>query len=204
MKKTIFLIILIAILVIFYFFVKKPVEAPHDEDSTDDKKEIVDDRENEPLERQSSGEDAYLSIAGGEYFVTGTNITVSIDNDIIPFVDDENFIEGSVAVQKEFAVGFKKGEDNYVLVPVAVNNGGTGVFVNLALFKEVEGKYQSVDQAFLGDRIIIKDLYISNDQLITVELLDRSPDESFASEPTVPVTAKFSISTDDRIILVRE
>ncbi|MBI1974712.1 MAG: hypothetical protein HYS51_02635 [Candidatus Zambryskibacteria bacterium] len=70
------------------------------------------------------------------------------------------------------------------------SSGGTGIFIYLATFVSGPLNYKGSNAVFLGDRISLQNISIKNG-VITVEYLDRKPDEGFAAEPTIPVSKQF-------------
>lgn len=68
--------------------------------------------------------------------------------------------------------------------------GGTGIFIYLAAYVSSPTNYKGTNTIFIGDRISPQKISIK-DEVITVEYLDREEDESFATEPTIPVSKKF-------------
>lgn len=67
---------------------------------------------------------------------------------------------------------------------------GSGTFIYTAAFVSGPITYKGSKAFFLGDRIIPRSISIS-DGVVTVEYLDREPDEALAAEPTVPVSRRF-------------
>lgn len=70
--------------------------------------------------------------------------------------------------------------------------GGSGTFRYVAALLEEDGGYQGTNAEFIGDRIAIQSISIS-DQLITVTYLDRAEDEPMSAEPTLERTQQYRI-----------
>ncbi|MFH1473109.1 MAG: hypothetical protein ABIF06_01710 [bacterium] len=79
---------------------------------------------------------------------------------------------------------------NDAAIILVQSGGGSGVFIYLATYVSGTVTYKGSNTLFLGDRITPKNLIIENG-LITVEYLDRKPNEPLAAEPTVPTTRTF-------------
>lgn len=62
----------------------------------------------------------------------------------------------------------------------------------MAAVLEGNGNYQGTNAVFIGDRIAIQSISIS-DQLITVTYLDRAEDEPMSAEPTVERTQQYRV-----------
>jgi len=70
------------------------------------------------------------------------------------------------------------------------SGGGSGVFIYLAGYVSGPVTYKGTNAIFIGDRITPKSVSIDK-QAITLNYLDRKPDEPFAAEPTVPTAKSF-------------
>ena len=68
--------------------------------------------------------------------------------------------------------------------------GGSGTFIYVAAFVSGPVTYRGTEAVFIGDRIAPQSIFI-NGEIVTVEYLDREPDEALAAEPTVLVTKQF-------------
>ncbi|MBI2065733.1 MAG: hypothetical protein HYT68_01550 [Candidatus Zambryskibacteria bacterium] len=79
-------------------------------------------------------------------------------------------------------------EDTAVLL--ARYGGGSGIFIYVAAFVSGPVNYKGSKVIFIGDRIAPQAISI-NGRVVTVEYLDREPDEAFAAEPTVPTSKQF-------------
>lgn len=92
-------------------------------------------------------------------------------------------------------VGYAYGDINNdkkddAAVYLARYGGGSGTFIYLGAYISGPVNYKGTNAVFLGDRIFIEDVSIRNG-IVTVEYLDRGPDEGFASEPTITVSKQF-------------
>lgn len=79
-------------------------------------------------------------------------------------------------------------EDTALLL--ARYGGGSGTFIYLAAFVSGPVTYRGSKVIFIGDRIAPQSISIKQG-IVTVEYLDRRPDEALATEPTVPVSKQF-------------
>lgn len=87
------------------------------------------------------------------------------------------------------------------LMPLVVNNGGSGSFYHIGLYLWKKPVIESLDSHFLGDRIKITDITakLTNPEKksyeITVHYLTRTPDQSMSEEPTQPTSFSFQITS---------
>lgn len=92
---------------------------------------------------------------------------------------------------KLFWIAFGKLSGNNSAAAITWSSGGgSGTFYDLHVFQIQGGKLNDIAAASLGDRIQVQSLKIAADR-VTVDLLDRKPDEPMAAAPTVPVTKSF-------------
>ena len=75
---------------------------------------------------------------------------------------------------------------------VVFRPGGTGAFYELHALVGRDGRPQDAGSALLGDRIRVESLSIDNAR-ITVRLLDRRDDESYAAVPSVIFIRRFEL-----------
>jgi len=68
--------------------------------------------------------------------------------------------------------------------------GGSGTFIYVAVFVSGPVTHRGSEAIFIGDRIAPQSISI-NREVVTVEYLDRGPDEALASEPTIRTTKQF-------------
>ena len=100
-------------------------------------------------------------------------------------------VEGEITVLEQRAYGDLNSDEKIDAVVFLVENtGGTGVFVYVAAYVSGLVNYKGTNAIFLGDRISPQDISISNG-IVTAEYLDRGPDESFSTEPTIRVSREF-------------
>ncbi len=83
--------------------------------------------------------------------------------------------------------GDKKDDAVVVLMQTS---GGSGVFIYLAGYVSGPVNYKGTNAVFIGDRIEPKSISIKNN-IITLNYLDRQPNEPFSSKPTVSITQQF-------------
>lgn len=77
-------------------------------------------------------------------------------------------------------------------VPMYVNTGGSGEFVYVSAVLNNGGLAQPTDTVFIGDRIKLTSLSIEGG-VLTVDYLDRKPDEPMSAKPSVPATKRFAL-----------
>jgi len=83
--------------------------------------------------------------------------------------------------------GDKKDDAVVVLMQTS---GGSGVFIYLAGYVSGPVNYKGTNAVFIGDRIEPKSISIKNN-IITLNYLDRQPNEPFSSKPTVSINQQF-------------
>lgn len=93
----------------------------------------------------------------------------------------------------------KDGKLDGVIV-VVVNEWGTGNYCQLHLLLNKNGTLIDTDYVHIGDRIGITNLEVDEDEgLIEVGVLERFSDESYATDPTVPLTYVYSIEDSELV-----
>ena len=128
-----------------------------------------------------------------------SNATFIFDNEMITLSagkNEKSIVPGSVLMEEtvlmdKFAYGDLNadGKEDTVLL-LARYGAGSGIFIYLAAFTSGPVTYKGSKAIFIGDRIAPKSLSIKGDT-VTVEYLDRKPDEAFAAEPTVSASKQF-------------
>jgi hypothetical protein len=99
--------------------------------------------------------------------------------------------EGEISILDEKATGDLNNDGKADTVLLLANNSvGSGVFIYIAAYVSGPVNYKGTDALFVGDRISPQSISIANG-VVTFKYLDREADESFAAEPTVPVTKQF-------------
>jgi len=91
------------------------------------------------------------------------------------------------------------GED--ILVSFYVNYGGSGVFVYIGLFREIEGHQTLIAFTTVGDRVIVESITPGQAQPddsyeVTIDYLDRTGSESMADTPTVTSKQVVTVAGD--------
>ncbi len=87
-------------------------------------------------------------------------------------------------------------------VTLAVNTGGTGQFVYVAMVLNEDGVAKPVDSVILGDRIKVRSLVFGRNNELRVNMLERRFDQAMADPPTIPVTRRFRLNTDNKLVAV--
>ena len=99
-------------------------------------------------------------------------------------------VEETVLLDK-FAYGDINADDKEdTVLFLARYGGGSGTFIYLAAFVSGPVTYRGSKATFIGDRISPQSISISRG-IVTVEYLDRGPDEALVAEPTVRVSKQF-------------
>ncbi|MHB0977943.1 MAG: hypothetical protein ACYC1K_00840 [Minisyncoccota bacterium] len=80
-------------------------------------------------------------------------------------------------------------KDDAVVV-LKQTSGGSGVFIYLAAYVSGPVNYKGTNAVFIGDRIEPESVSTKNG-LVTLNYLNRKPNEAFSSKPTVSVTQQF-------------
>ncbi len=84
-------------------------------------------------------------------------------------------------------------------VHLVVNSGGSGVFSYLAAVLNEEGAASPLPAVFLGDRIVVRSIRISNNGEIGVLLLERRFDQPMSARPTIPVVRRYKVAGDQLV-----
>lgn len=85
------------------------------------------------------------------------------------------------------------GEDAVLLL--RYDPGGSGIFYYLAAAISVDSRYQGTKAVLLGDRIVPRDIKISN-RVIVVRYTDRRPAEPMSAYPTIAKVAALAVVND--------
>lgn len=85
---------------------------------------------------------------------------------------------------------------------LAINTGGSGEFVYLAVFTPGESMWQMVDMVGLGDRVDVKDLKVVGEE-ITVVYNEHDTGQAMADIPAKEVVRRFSVQ-NDKIVEMQE
>lgn len=80
---------------------------------------------------------------------------------------------------------------NDAVVLLAQNSGGSGLFIYIASYVSGNVAYKGSNAIFVGDRISPQGISISSTGVITLNFLDRKPDEPMAAAPTVSAAKTF-------------
>lgn len=133
---------------------------------------------------------AGLDLLGTDFVVPGVNIAVKLATDIIDYKEGDN--TGSVIYLPEHTIKVTVAGKDYIVAPIATNNGGTGTFVYLVLFEKNGNQFKQVDDEFLGDRIKIEKVETTGDK-ISATIYDRGTGEPYSAVPTVQKTLTYTI-----------
>jgi|SRR3989344_3558598 len=137
-------------------------------------------------EKSYSHEEIISSVNSSTVTIPDTSFAVGLTDGKADFSDP--LVEGSVVVSDPFYT-VKNGEVYDVFAVMTYNTGGSGEFVNVALFQVVKGKAIFRGSYPVGDRVIVDDITKSlgeyeDGYAIDVNYVDRTADESMADEPT--------------------
>lgn len=135
----------------------------------------------------------------GTFHPDPSNATFTIDDEsiILSAGRNERVITPESALTEEtilldkFAYGDinTDGKEDTLLL-LARYGGGSGTFIYLAAFVSGPVTYRGSNTIFIGDRVAPQSISL-NGETITVEYLDRGPDDAFAVEPTILTTKQF-------------
>ena len=99
-------------------------------------------------------------------------------------------IEEIVVVDK-FAYGdINNDKKNDTALLLARYGAGSATFIYVAAFVSGPLNYKGSQTVLIGDRIAPQSISIDN-SVITVNYLDRGPDEAFTTEPTISISKQF-------------
>lgn len=94
--------------------------------------------------------------------------------------EDDSSMEGFLSID---AAKTTRVSDQLVLAPMFVTYGGTGQFLNMALFNSQDNTY--LGSVFIGDRVGTGDVVVQG-QIVKVNYKTRLGSEGYAAEPTIP------------------
>lgn len=108
----------------------------------------------------------------------------------------ENAIERKVVFFQNIpgTINYDRFPDGTKLATVLLssNTGGSGIFIHLAVMKEVAGKYQTLATQFLGDRVLVKSVKLTGEQ-IKVRLIKQGEEEPQCC-PTLEVVQTYNLA----------
>lgn len=135
----------------------------------------------------------------GDFRPDPSNATFTFDNEPITLSAGQNersITPGSALTEEtilmdKFAYGDinRDGKEDTALL-LARYGAGSGTFIYVAAFVSGPVTYHGSEATFIGDRIVPQSISI-NGEVVTVEYLDRGPNEALAAEPTIPTTKQF-------------
>lgn len=135
-------------------------------------------------------------------FVNSSMVTVPDTSFAVSLTDgkgefSDSVTEGTVKVSEPiYSVKTKAGYD--VFAVMTYNTGGSGEFVDIAMFYVIKDKAVFRGSYPVGDRVVVDDITLAseknkNSYTINVNYLDRTPEESMADEPTEFETLNFEV-----------
>lgn len=127
---------------------------------------------------QPNPSNATFTFADGPITLSGGRVERSVE-------PGSSFIE-EIVLLDDIAYG-DINDDNRedAVVLLARFGGGSGTFIYVGAYLSGPVTYRGSNTVFVGDRIIPTSLSIQNG-IITINYLDRSPDQAFSEEPNVP------------------
>ena len=135
----------------------------------------------------------------GTFHQDPSNATFTIDDELVTLsagrneraITPESSLTEETILLDKFAYGDinADGKEDTLLL-LARYGGGSGTFIYLAAFVSGPVTYRGSNAVFIGDRIAPQSISL-NGAIVTVEYLDRGPDDAFAVEPTILTTKQF-------------
>lgn len=170
MKKFLFLVFLLFLVAGFYYWKNINTLAPFELGNVQDK--------NFQPDAQSA-----------TFHIEGRSTPLSQGNNVSTDKDTGETTETRLLDEKAYGDLNKDGKDD-VVVLLSQSGSGSGVFMYVAAYVSGPVNYKGSSAIFIGDRISPLSLSIVNGT-VTVNYLDREPDEPFAADPTVPTSKQF-------------
>jgi len=129
----------------------------------------------------------------GSFKPDPSNATFTIDDEPISLSAGRN--EGASGEETTLLDKFAYGDINAdgkvdTALFLVQSGGGSGTFLYLAGYVSGPVNYKGSDATFIGDRVAPQSISISKG-IVTIKYLDRGPDDSFATEPTISVSKQF-------------
>ena len=175
MKKILALILILAAIVAVFYYLSRKDSGNKTETST------ASDNDNSGFQPDPSNatfifDDGPVTLSAGRYEKSAS--------------PGSAFVEEIVILDK-FAYGDINADNKMDTVLLLARYGaGSGSFIYLVGFASGPVTYKGSEVLFIGDRISPQSISI-NQGVITMEYLDRAPDEPFAAEPTISVSKQF-------------
>lgn len=153
-------------------------------------------------EEKTEAASAETLVRNATFRVPESDVTVTLSNGSALFeVAPESIAEGTVIMVPDAYAEWTNNGRTEAAVVLAVNSGGTGVFLYLVIF-EIEGEQAAKkSEVYLGDRISITHLGIGElvhdpeaEYRVTVGTLVRADGEAYATVPSVPETRTFYVT----------
>lgn len=135
-------------------------------------------------------------------FVNSSTVSIPDSSFVVSLTDgkgefSDTTIKGNVEVSEPiYAVRTKTGYD--VFSVMTYNTGGSGEFVNVAIFYVGKDKAVFRGSYPVGDRVVVDDITTSSEKYdggynVDVNYFDRTQDDSMADEPTEFETLKLAV-----------
>ncbi len=175
MKKLFLWLIVIILIGGFYYFSNR-TESPNPQ----------------PTEEDSTAPSAFqIDPSNGTFTFDGERVTLSQGR---KEGEGENGFYSETRILESQARGDVNadGKEDVILF-IARSGGGSGVFVYVAGFISSPTGHRGTEGIFIGDRISPQSLSIEQG-VITARFLDRSSDEPYSTEPTIPTTRQFVVT----------
>ncbi len=125
------------------------------------------------------------------YEIQGEKVNVKDGNASSPIVPGSAENLETTVPNELIAIGdLNKDNKNDAVVILAQSSGGSGLFYYLTSIVNDAGVVKNSNSVFIGDRILIENINISNGEIV-VNYLDRNEDDSMADDPHVKVKKNY-------------
>lgn len=120
---------------------------------------------------------------------TVVNFDLENSDSVVYEEGEGEFVEhGSVKIYKNHITPLSNNEYASFM---AVDRGGSGTEIYLVVFAPENEDYIMIASVFLGDRVVVKSLSVSDANDISVSFMEHGRDQAMAEEPSVLIEKTF-------------